>query len=167
MIALTGTPGTGKTTISNKMQESFKKIVHLNQRIQHDFDSNEELTQVSKTDLQSKYNFNDKTLVEGHLSHLLEPSYCVVLRCQPEKLRERLAKRGYQEQKIRENCMSEALDQVLQRACEECDKVFELDTTGLSVEEASKEAEDAVTQRKQSHGNVSWAEDFTKRKLDV
>jgi adenylate kinase len=55
-----------------------------------------------------------------------------VLRCRPDELRKRLARRKYPEKKIRENAEAEALDVILIETAEAFDppQILELDTTG-------------------------------------
>jgi len=73
--------------------------------------------------------------VEGHFAHLLPCDRVVVLRCRPDELKARLARRKYREAKIRENVEAEALDACLIETVEEHDPshIFELDTTGLDA----------------------------------
>jgi len=58
-----------------------------------------------------------------------------VLRCHPDELRARLARRKYRERKIRENAEAEALDVCLVETVEAYDpsQILELDTTGRSA----------------------------------
>jgi len=78
----------------------------------------------------------DVTILEGHLSHHLA-LVAVVLRLNPKELSRRLSNRGYPPAKIRENVEAEALDVILVEAVERCQRVYEVDTTGLLPEEVA------------------------------
>ena len=45
--------------------------------------------------------------------------------------------RGYSRAKISENALSEAVDVILVEAVDWCDRVYEIDTTGKTVEEVA------------------------------
>ena len=53
----------------------------------------------------------------------------------------RLKTRGYSEEKIKENFEAEALDVILVEAFEWCKKVFEVNTTGKSIEDVGRDVE--------------------------
>ena len=75
-----------------------------------------------------------KGVVEGHvLCEIALPAKCVVLRTPPKTVKSRLKKRGYSEQKVKDNVEAEALDYCAIRARQNYKNVVEVDTTGLSV----------------------------------
>jgi len=74
--------------------------------------------------------------IEGHLSHRVDLDYCIVLRTRPEVLEKRLKKRGYSEEKIRENVEAEAMDVILSEAYQRT-KVYEIDTTEKTLRKRS------------------------------
>lgn len=76
-------------------------------------------------------------ILEGHLSHHLADE-AIVLRLVPDRLGHRLRRRGYTEEKIRENMEAEALDVILVEAVELCKHVHEIDTTDKSPEEVAE-----------------------------
>jgi len=85
----------------------------------------------------------------------------IVLRTSPKVLKDRLAKRGYSEKKIRENLEAETLDVILVEAVEWCDQVHEIDTTQRSAEETA----DLVTkiirgEAKLPPGKIDWTVDI-------
>ena len=132
-IGLTGTPGTGKTTISKTLDCNLISINDYYPDISNgkDFEGNwlidlEKLNEVIDVTQYSN------TIIEGHVAHFLSSlDLVVVLRCHPDKLTERLALRDYSEEKIRENVEAEALNIISDEAFElyKEGKVFELDTT--------------------------------------
>lgn len=161
-IGLTGTPGTGKTTLANKLPFD---IVHLNEYMREN-DIGEEIENGElEIDLEElKQNQPEASgkdlLIEGHLSHFLDLDYCIVLRTNPETLENRLNKRDYSEEKVRENVESEALDVILSQAVQNQDKVFEIDTTKKSIDETVEKIIEAIENREERKGVVDWTDYF-------
>lgn len=102
----------------------------------------------------------DELLFEGHFAHLLETDLCVVLRCEPEELKERLRKRDYSDSKVEENVRAEAMDLILQRAVERHDKIIEIETTGRSSEEVADEILDRIEREDYGYGSVDYSDYF-------
>lgn len=156
LIGLTGTPGTGKTSVSNLLEEEYGyKIIHLNELIREehlysevDTKRNAVIADMDKvtahvTDLtcgpNSNGETNDKiTILESHLSHHIADTV-IVLRASPDELRKRLSKRKYPPTKIKENVEAEALDVILVESFEWCDQVFEINTTERKIREVAKD----------------------------
>ena len=144
--ALTGTPGTGKTTISNALN---KKTLHLSELYS---EASEGKTSTGEwlIDLEKLNGIVDKSngsslIIEGHLSHTLKNiEQIIVLRCDPNVLRLRLEKRAYSEVKIKENLEAEAIGIIYSEAVELVDKasLFQLDTTDCTVKEAAQHLSD-------------------------
>lgn len=124
-IIVTGTPGTGKSTFSKKLCAENVELEYfdLNDYIKKNklYDSfDEELdTFVVDEDVVSEIlipliTSSEKTiLVDSHMSHYLDPKYvslCYVTKCSLGELKKRLVKRGYSEQKIRDNLDAEIFD---------------------------------------------------------
>lgn len=86
---------------------------------------------------------NEVIILESHLAHYIA-DIIIILRACPPELKMRLKTRGYSEEKIRENIEAEALDVILVEAFEWCKKVFEIDTTGKSIEETGQDIEKIV-----------------------
>jgi adenylate kinase len=141
-IALTGTPGTGKTTISNVLRDDFGlKVVDLNNVIRScryyvGWDENRDCDIVDLEALRA-HPFSDGLVLEGHMSHHLQVDRVIVLRTNPVVLRGRLQKKGFSENKIRENVEAEILDVILVEALGlHGDNVYEVESTGTSSESA-------------------------------
>ena len=160
-IGVTGTPGTGKSTVSKQLEG---KIVDLKNYLEENdlgkVNENGEIeVEIEELRENSPEEPDDEDLIlEGHLAHFLDLDYCIVLRCRPDKLRERLSERDYSEQKIEENIESEKLDIILSQAVQRQEKVFEIDTTDKSVEEVVEEIKSAVSEGKENYGDVDWSE---------
>jgi adenylate kinase len=112
-LALTGAPGTGKTTLAGLLMSAYD--VHAVRTLAEacgalgtaEDDGAHPIDLV----LLSIYaeRLEGDVLVEGHLSHHLHPDVVVVLRCAPSILSERLRLRGYGSSKIQANTEWELL----------------------------------------------------------
>lgn len=150
-VAVTGTPGTGKTSSTRRLSVDFE-VIHLNEVVDQ-----EELTAgfdyrrgswIADIDAITAYlRDRDDIVVESHFAHRLPMDRVVVLRCQPSVLEARLLERGVSPAKARENAESEALDVILTEAIEEhgVDRVFEIDTTEMTPKEAAGEVERVIS----------------------
>jgi len=147
-VALTGTPGTGKTTVSEVVADRpGVEVVHLNDAIREAglFSDRDVERDSLVADLDAVGSWLDDRragaaeggdgegvlLVESHLAHLLDADRVVVLRCHPEALKPRLRERGEPESSVAENAESEALDGILAAAVDRHGErsVWEIDTT--------------------------------------
>ncbi|WP_323174038.1 adenylate kinase family protein [Natrialba sp. PRR66] len=170
-IAITGTPGTGKTTATQLLEsrlgepaEAFE-LVHLNQVLEDEglyteVDANRE-SKVADLDALAEWLAarEGDCLVESHLAHHFDADRVVVLRCAPAELETRLRERGETDAKARENAESEALDVILSEAVDEhgLESVYEIDTTDRAPETVADELERVVTgDREPSAGDVDF-----------
>lgn len=159
IIAITGTPGTGKTSVCKALKRGY---LDLNAVIeQQGFFSGVDPQRgslIADLDKLQEYVRNrDQTVVviESHLAHLLKPEVAIVLRANPAVLAERLARKGFSAQKIQENVEAETLDIILAEAVELCDTVYEIDTTGKNVEALAavvREIVDVETEKENGSG---------------
>lgn len=177
VIAVTGTPGTGKTTFGRTLAESLgAELVDLNDLIARKkiYRADREGTKVASLDrmkreftivLKSK---KGEVVVEGLLSHFLPKrslTHVVVLRTKPSVLKARLKTRKFGEKKLRENVEAEALDIILWEAVKTHGrrKVYEIDTTRRTPKTSVKLFLDALGGKaKLKPGKVSWLEEFYK-----
>lgn len=149
-IAVTGTPGTGKTTATELLAESRPDVdvVHLNAVIETEglYESVDEERDSVVADLDAlaawvdDYERDADVLVlDSHLAHHLDADRVAVLRCAPDALAKRLRDRGESDAKAAENAESEALDVVLSEAVEThgLDAVYEIETTQSSPDEVA------------------------------
>lgn len=165
-VAVTGTPGTGKTT-ATELVESDLNVVHLNDVIReeglHDGTDEERGSLYANFDAIRTWleERGDDLLVDSHLAHHFDADRVVVLRCHPETLRERLLERGEMEAKTDENAESEALDVILSEAVADrgADSVYEIDTTDRTPEAVASAIEDVIRgERAPSAGTVDYLE---------
>ncbi len=146
LICITGTPGVGKTTISGLLRERGFSVVSVNEIAEREglFLGRDPLRGYLEVDIEGlcrsveRY-LTGKAVLEGHLSHFCRKCDAViVLRLDPEVLRERLLMRGYPEDKVQENLEAEALDVCTVEAHEiHGERVREVDTTGKTPEEVA------------------------------
>ena len=134
-IALTGTPGTGKTAISTVLKDELGlKVVDLNKVIRAfqyyvGWDDHRNCGVVDLEALRA-HAFEDGLVLEGHISHHLPVDRVIVLRTNPAVLRGRLQEKDFSENKIRENIEAEILDVILVEALElHGNNVYEVDST--------------------------------------
>lgn len=169
-VAVSGTPGTGKTTAVERLDASGQSepldVVHLNDAIQeHDLTTGydeERDSAIADIDAVAEWlRDRDDMLFESHLAHHFDADRVVVCRCHPEELETRLEDRGESGESIRENAESEALDVVLTEAVEQHgrENVYEVETTAQSPD-AVAEAIAAVVagEREPGAGTVSYVE---------
>lgn len=161
IIYISGTPCTGKTTISSELADKLIKdgfnckFIKINDfAISNNFVDGEDpdkfykVINIEKLDeglnkelddffkgVGSEDNSDKIAIVEGHLSHLCYGAdKMIVFRLDPNILEERLNERNYSESKIFENCEAEALAVCSAEAYEIYgDEVSEIDCSGKSI----------------------------------
>ncbi len=149
-VALTGTPGTGKTSVSDRLDVALE-IVHLGDVIEREGlvaerDETRGTDVVDVEELIAETRSMDEVVFESHLSHHLPVDRVVVLRCDPAELEARLRSRGEPTGTIEENAESEALDLILSEAVARHgrDAVYEIDTTELDLDAVVAAVEAAI-----------------------
>jgi len=165
IVAVTGTPGTGKTT-AVELVETDLEVIHLNEVIhKRGFTTgtdDERDTEIADLEATAAWLADrEDALVESHLAHEFEADRIVVLRCHPEEIERRLSDRGEPESTVVENAESEALDIVLGHAVQNHgeDAVYEIETTDRSPEEVAGEIAAVVEgDREPSAGTVSYVD---------
>jgi Predicted nucleotide kinase (related to CMP and AMP kinases) len=137
MIGITGTPGTGKSTLAQELIRKEYQVIHLADTFgPYILEKDEERDTMVVDECRWAEEFKPVDgIVEGHLAHHLPCDRIIVLRCRPDILALRLRTRGYSEEKIRENAEAEALDIILQETVDRFreDQIYEIDATGCGV----------------------------------
>lgn len=156
LIGLTGTPGTGKSSVCEILETNpGYNIIHLNELIKKEnlykeVDENRDsfVADMDKISRRVSEIFEEKdgrvTILESHLAHYITDTV-VVLRASPEELEKRLTSRGYSSGKIQENKDAEELDIILFESVEWCDRVFEVDTTSRSLNDVASDVNEIIT----------------------
>ncbi|MBU0497789.1 MAG: AAA family ATPase [Candidatus Thermoplasmatota archaeon] len=150
MIALTGTPGTGKTTIATLLQKKGVTVISLNTLaltnnyiLGKDLKRNSYILDFKKINNHITTHYQTTTtpiIIEGHAAHWIpQTTWVVILRCHPENLRKRLEQKKWTHTKIQENIDAEILDIILCEATEihHSHKLREIDTTTQTPQETT------------------------------
>ncbi len=148
-VFISGTPGVGKSTIANKLSDELNaKLIDVKKlAIENDLilgidpEKGYKIVDVEAFDsFLQNLELEGFIVVESHLSHLFSnPDKVIVLRVDPDILKGRLSSRDYSDSKIRENLEAEALGVCSIEAFElHGKKVFEINTSNLSVSESVK-----------------------------
>jgi adenylate kinase len=179
IIAITGTPGTGKTSVAQILKEKKFNVIDFNKIANEqkfflgiDKKRNSKIIDTEKFDsyLNNWINKKEISFVEGHLSHLLKNvDYVILLRMHPEKLKKNLLKKKWLKEKIKENIEAELLDIILCEAIEihGANSIFEIDTTEKTIEEVALIILDIVENNFQNIknykiGSIDWSEELFK-----
>jgi adenylate kinase len=100
-VAVSGVPGTGKTTLSLLISRSGYRIIDLNVEAGKAGCLHEDEVDIGC--LRERIRTDGPVIMDGHYSHLLDP-YCVIItECSPDLLETRLHERGYDRAKIMVN----------------------------------------------------------------
>jgi len=160
IIVITGTPGTGKTRLSELLSKRIKAdVVSVSEFVKkrHLYESYNRSLKTYIVDEKRlskelehyvRKRFKDKdVIIEGHLSHYLKKDLvdlCIVLKCSITELNKRLSKRNYPRAKIKENLESEIFGICEEEAREFQKIVVLIDTTKKSASASAKEAYDII-----------------------
>lgn len=145
VIAITGTPGVGKTSVSEELRRRGYRVVDINEHLRRhgllgEKDPVRDTYNVDmdalNTSLEEYRNMDGIVFLDSHLAHETDCSRIIVLRCEPNVLAERLRRRGYSEAKVRENVQAEILDVILCEAAESDIPVNEYDCTSCTPSDA-------------------------------
>ncbi|MFX1400545.1 MAG: AAA family ATPase [Promethearchaeota archaeon] len=190
-MIISGTPGTGKTTVSKAISKKLKaRLVSLNDLVMQkgfiiSYDSNRDTfifdeKAIIKFILDLIKNYDSKNvnflIVEGHFSDIIPEKfidYIIVLRCHPDELLIRLKKKGYGKLKIVENIQAEILGNCVSYFINKGIKmpILEIDTTNLNVHTIEKIIIEIITEEKKIEqyiiGKVDWLENlYQQNRLD-
>ena len=160
-IAITGTPGTGKSKVAKKFASMIgynyvdlnKEIVKYKLYSSYDRKRKTYVADMSKI---SKFVrlFNSKTVFDSHLSHLLKCDTVFVLRCSPEVLLSRLKRRHWSKQKIKENYEAELISLISYEARRKHKKVFDVDATSKTISDIARKL--VLLMKKRSNKPIDW-----------
>lgn len=171
LIAITGTPGTGKTAVSAELRNCGYTVIDMNEHMRAHglLGAKDEARETFEVDpealndsLKEYAESEDTVFAESHLAHLMDCSMVIVLRCSPSVLAMRLRARSYGEGKVRENVQAEILDVILCEAADSDIPVFELDCTDAGIPDIAGAIVDIINGGGDDHlpGNTDWTEEM-------
>ena len=170
-LALTGTPGVGKTTIASLLADVGYHVVKTEEVAERfgcidDVDLHDGARPIDIDRLNDKIHSEWKndpiqsTVIDGHLSHLLPVDWVVILRCSPSVLRKRLTGRSYAEEKIEGNIDWEILGSAWPEI-DDTDSAIEFDTSADGVETVFQGIMDWLAddfKPRRPHRPIDWIE---------
>ena len=148
-VIITGTPGTGKTTVTKLLSEKGWVSYDITSFVKEKslflgYDIIRDSLIIDEEQLQKelvKEAENHKIIIlDGHTATLIEDKYvkyCFVLKVDLEILSERLTKRNYSELKVSENLQAEIMESCLTEAYDayNVSKIHSIETTNKTPEE--------------------------------
>jgi adenylate kinase len=179
IIALTGTPGTGKTSIAEVLIKNGFIVIDLNKiacdknfLIGKDSKRDSNIVDIEKLNKYVLGNYSSKEIIilEGHLSHLLNTvDKIIILRCHPKLLKKNLLKKGWTKEKISENLEAEILDVILCESVElhKEENIFEINVSNKKIQETADLIIDLIKNKfkkmkKYKIGQIDWSEEILK-----
>jgi adenylate kinase len=158
VIAITGTPGTGKSALARELSlllhyqvidvASFIK----QHRLSDYYDRKRrcyvvDTKKLNKAIIKAINHFKTQNkgvkglIIDSHMSHFLPRQHinlCIVTKCSVNTLKKRLTSKGYSKAKVRENLDAEIFDTCLVEAEQKKHNVLVVDTTEKSAEKTAK-----------------------------
>lgn len=175
VILITGTPCVGKTTVAQRLTAELDALyINLTEfaekhRLILGEDKKRKTTIIDEEKMRMKISETLDTaeqstiIVDGHYASAVVPKRCAtrifILRRNPIELRKIMEKSGFSGAKLWENLAAEILDVCLVEALREHEKekVCELDVTGKTVENVTREIIAILDDRKKCYvGCVDW-----------
>ncbi len=171
LFAITGTPGTGKTSVSGELRSRGYDVIDMNVHIREhgllgeldrDRDTHEVDLDALNDSLQSYRDDDALHLMDSHLSHFMDCSGIIVLRCDPEILSKRLEARGYGCSKVLENVQSEVLDVILCEAMDSDIPVYEVDCSEGNPSDTADSVEEILKGMVDDYlpGKTDWSQEM-------
>jgi adenylate kinase len=152
-IAISGTPGSGKTSLSKLFEQNNISVYSVKDLAEQygcigEIDKLDGAQEIDIHRLADEWQNEESGLIiiDGHLSHFLDVDAVVLLRCDPKDLENRLTARGYSEQKVNANSEWELMAGIWSELLEfEIElPIVELDSTKQSSEELFKIVNDWI-----------------------
>jgi len=170
-IVITGNPGVGKHTITQKIAEKLElSIIDIN-NIARDaglFEKNKDTNDVDTTKLEKilEQKISEKNVIVGHLApYVLDKNtvkIMIVLRRSPYDLISVYKERKYTDEKSKENLGSEVLGIIAHDAMSKFqEKTFQINTSEKSIQEVVEKVMTLISSNK-GNEEVDWLDLVTK-----
>ncbi len=167
LVAVTGTPGTGKTSTCDVLARRGYVVIDLDELARKGGfitgrDDTRQTDEVDVDSLRESLRVPAKiAFLRSHYAHRMDVDLSIVLRCKPSVLRRRLEARSWPPGKVRENVEAEAIDVLTQEAVEGPAPVYEVDTTALTPEETADAVLGILQGRTKGRepGSVDWTDE--------
>lgn len=166
-IVITGNPGVGKHTITEKISEIMKlSIIDINKIAKNSglLEQNDDTNDVDVEELEKilKQKISDKDIIVGHLAPYVlrknQVKTMIVLRRSPYDLIPVYNDRKYSEKKIRENTGSEILGIIANDAIDRFqEKTFQVNVSGKTISEVVKNVM-SIIMKNEGNEEVDWLE---------
>jgi adenylate kinase len=171
MIIITGTPGTGKTTISKALaKEIHADYLSLTRFVTAkglysaiDRERKTRIVDIERTrkSLRKLIPKGRMIIVDTHVADSIpreRTRKVIVLRCHPKVLDSRLRKKGWSGNKVRENVLAEILDACYMIAVSYygAKKVYQLDTSSRRPEKCVALAKKNLLQQASASVTINW-----------
>ncbi|MEM3851675.1 MAG: adenylate kinase family protein [Methanomassiliicoccales archaeon] len=166
VIAITGTPGTGKSCTGRALRSAGERVVSVDDLLLEEGikpGGASETVEVDPSLIRrvAKRAANQhaarRMYLTGHLAHFASWDRAFVLRCSPKELFKRLSQRNWEREKILENVRAEVLDVILVETLQQGNRVYEIDTTSMTcMETAALARMEGRRLRSYRAGRISW-----------
>jgi adenylate kinase len=168
IVAISGTPGTGKSSVTELLKSNYK-VIHLNELAKEKgcikgYDKKRKVQIVDFECLDAKIDNGADMIIESHYAHLMHFDILIILRTRPDILKKRLIKKGFSKQKIDENLEAEALGVITEESLGFTDRAFEIDTSFLTTKKTAKLILKIIAEKPEEYrlGKIDWSKEILK-----
>ncbi len=170
-IIITGTPGTGKTSIARQLSKKekieiydCKKLIEKINAFKINDDGEMEVLMPKFRNALKKWLLKKEDwIIESHLlcEIKLDADFIFVLRCNKKNLEKRLKKRKYNLKKIEDNILVELLDYCYLKSKKNLyGKIFEVDTSEKSVKRCILDICSAISGKKNKIDETDYSKEL-------
>ena len=172
VVAISGTPGVGKTAVARELSRKLNAIylnlsnVVIEKKLYSEYDKERKTYVINEEKLKNyirnlAWQTQQLIVIDSHYGEIIDDDLLVkifILRLDPRELLKRLMSRSWPLTKIKENIESELLGICTANALLEhpASKVCEIDVTNKSVNEVVAEILDILQSRGKCETSINW-----------